>query len=126
MPRAPAPARPAGRHEHRRRGEPDRVEPIGYVSFYSDAPEVQDLAGLISLGIFEFRRRGESGWFCDAAEALQPEYIVLRAGEVEADDGWNVGVLFASDADRSAWQARYPLDREIANGAARYAVYRRR
>jgi len=83
------------------------LEPIGYVGFYSSAPVIYDLGGLVSPEVFALRRTGEPGWFAVAVHRLRPDYVVLRAGEVEQNVGFNVGQLFRSTDERSWWDQHY-------------------
>jgi hypothetical protein len=113
--------------ELRRRGcESVMLEPIGHIGFFSDCARILDLAGLVSPEIHALRRTGRDGWFFEAARTFHPRYIVLRAGEVERNLGWNVGVLFASPDEEEAWRETYVEAHGFGAAERIYAVYERR
>lgn len=103
------------------------LEPIGYIGFFSDCTQVYDAAGLVSPEILTFRRTGQSGWFFKAVEEVKPQYIVLRRGEVEANVGFNIGVLFAGENDKKTFQTLYAPVMDPKDKWDRvYSLYKRR
>lgn len=102
------------------------LEPVGYVGFYARDARILDLGGLTSIEIDRFRRTGEPGWFAKAAKALRPDFVVLRINEIERNVGWNVGILFATPAEKTWWGQSYELDKTVDAGFGdRFAIYRR-
>jgi hypothetical protein len=118
--RRPSPLQRVGQQLAERECESVMLEPIGVIGFYSRCPQVYDLAGLVSPEVFAFRRQRTAGWFYRAVRHLQPEHVVLRAGEVAKNLGWNVGVLFANDAERRDFLRRY---RKLRQVDPHYEVY---
>jgi len=103
------------------------LEPIGYIGFFSDCNHVYDLAGLVSPEILEMRKSGKLSWFFGAVEKFQPQYIVLRRGEVERNVGFNVGVLFSSDQERQKFKEQYSQEGQIENNWNQvYSLYLRK
>lgn len=102
------------------------LEPIGYIGFFSDCRKVYDLAGLVSPEVLSFRQNGKPGWFFDAVKKFEPEYIVLRRGEVEKNLGFNVGVLFESERERSDFLRRYSSIVSNSDWEGTYEVYGQR
>lgn len=102
-----------------RKAESVMLEPIGYVGYYARDSRIYDLAGLVSPEVLAFRRGRVPGWFSQAVQRLLPQYVVLRHGEVELNLGWNVGVLFASDAQAAWWRQNYVLLEVVGSGVGR-------
>jgi hypothetical protein len=92
------------------------LEPIGSIGFYSRVSKVYDLAGLVSPEVYRSRRTRRPGWFTEAVQKFQPEYVVLRFGEVERNLAWNVGPLFTSAEQRGWWERHYQLIEVIGEG----------
>ena len=103
------------------------LEPIGYIGFFSRTPRVFDLGGHVSRDVFEYRRSGRPSWFFDAVERFEPEFIVLREGEVERNLGWYVGVLFPGESERTDWLRRYQIAAKygLNGGGEKLVVWRR-
>lgn len=91
------------------------LEPIGYVGFYAPRTQILDLGGLTSPDLSAFRRTG-AGWFGNAVRRLAPDYVILRRGEVERNEGWNVGALFDSDETATWWQQHYAAVQHVDTG----------
>ncbi len=105
------------------------TEPIGYIGFYSNVHHVYDLAGLVDRSVFLLRRTGKPGWFFFSVKKFKPEFVILRKGEVEANLGWNIGVLFRDDVDLNFFEKNYtrvsPIEYTHYPERGSLAVYRR-
>jgi len=83
------------------------LEPIGYIGFFSECRKVLDLAGLVSPEILAYRRTQKRGWFFEAVRQFNPQFVVLRKGEIEKNLGFNIGFLFGSEAERETFLKSY-------------------
>jgi hypothetical protein len=75
------------------------LEPIGYVGYYSRR-YVHDGVGLVSRQMMEIRDRHRPDWLYHMAVAVEPDYIVARAGFQEPG-------LYLTAAQRAELERRY-------------------
>ncbi|RIK10066.1 MAG: hypothetical protein DCC49_04650 [Acidobacteria bacterium] len=84
------------------------LEPIGYIGYFSDR-RILDLGGLVSPELAATRDKLEPGWGAREVHALRPEYLILRAGEVEHNKFYASGLapMFASEHERQTFLETY-------------------
>ena len=104
------------------------LEPIGLVGYYARVT-VLDEVGLVSPRIAK-RRMGGPGWASDVIEAEQPQWIVMRRGELTSLQAFaGRGAPFRSAAERDSVLAPYAEDKVVPGedeGGALVVMKRRR
>lgn len=88
------------------------TEPIGYVGFYCRC-RILDFAGLVSPQVLSYRRGLRAGWFTKLIYDRRPQYVLLRQGEVDANLGRNIGILFETPQDREWFLKAYVMDYKL-------------
>lgn len=90
---------------------PDSVvamEAIGYQGYFSRRP-ILDLAGLVSPEVVRLRQTSSSNAesFHRVLATLQPDYLVLRSFEVDQNQHFHGGPLFAGGQQRAYFRDHY-------------------
>jgi hypothetical protein len=107
-------------NEHVLLAESVATEAIGYQGYFSER-RIIDFAGLVSPEVTRIRRASKS--FADAfhsiLENLAPDYIVLRSYEVDTNEAFFGGPMFATTEQESYFRSRYV---EVARLSAPYSA----
>jgi len=117
---------PLGRWLARESAPSDRIflEPIGYIGYYSKR-RIVDAIGLVTPSTLRYYRAGSKSPWLDAIEAEQPEWCVLRPGELQH-------ILDASGGPDSMWLRQYERVRgvsyspRVGRDPETFFIYRRR
>jgi hypothetical protein len=92
------------------------TEAIGYQGYHSKR-RIVDLGGLVSPEVVSIARKGKgsAATFHAVLRQMRPDFLVLRSIEVDRNQSFHGGPLFATPAQRDYFTSRY---REVARFSA--------